>query len=519
MKKLISILCLPVIMLCLCACKDSKKDNTASIPAIDLSAPETSSDSFEYYLNAEKIYITKYKGSDKNVVIPSKIEGAVVTVIASGAFCDTDIESVILSSSVTEIGEEAFKDCTKLHTVVLNEGLDNIGNEAFMGCTALAKIELPHSLKIIGNAAFYQCSSLKKIKIPSSVLGMGYETFRFAGLTEVEFEDGIEYIGGAYSFWCRNLKSVTIPASVTRIDSKTFGNHIESITFLGDAPELGYEAIDHRTAIYYDPTKLGWKYIELNETYVLTKIGEEPQKPERDTAADDYIYTFSDDKTSAYINGYTGIDKNIVIPESIEGAKVVVVYGFSSTEVPIEQVTIPDSVEYIGEQAFMNCEKLHTVKLGKGVKRICSRAFYGCSALENIELPSGITTLNDDAFYECTSLKKITIPNTVTDMGMNVFCFSGLSELNLQEGIKSIGSYACFWSENLKTVTIPASVEQIGEYSFVEPLESATFLGDAPKHLGDHAFDENTVIYYNPNTNGWDTTPLRDSNTLIAIEQ
>ncbi len=518
MKKIICLVLSALMLFTLCACKDDKKESSDSAPVIDLSAPETSLESFEYKLDAEKYCITKYNGSDKNVVIPSEIDGVAVAFIGTSTFAESDIESVIMPDSVTVIGREAFKDCKKLHTVILSKGLETIGESAFMGCTALISIELPNSLKTIVNYAFYQCSSLKKIKIPKSVLSTGYETFRFAGLTEVEFEDGIEYIGGINSFYCRNLKTVTIPASVKGIDTKTFFNHTESITFLGDAPQFGVSAIDRRTVIYYDPNTYGWDTTPLKNTHILVEIGKQPPTVNRDKAADDYLYSFNEEKTAVYIEGYTGVDKSIVIPDKIEGVKVIGLYGFYSTESPLEQVTIPDTVEYIGEQAFMKCEKLHTVKMGKGVKTIGSKAFSGCTALKNINLPNGLAEMGEDAFLKCTSLEKIIIPNTVTDMGMNVFCYSGLKEIIFEDGIKSIGGYACFWSNNLKTVTIPASVEKIGEYSFVEPLETATFLGDAPKELGKYVFDENTIIYYDPATSGWDTTPLKDTNTLKPIK-
>lgn len=61
---------------------------------------------FEYTIGEDgSITITKYTGSDKNVVIP---EG--VTSIAAGAFKDKDLDSVVLPSTITKIEGNAFKD-------------------------------------------------------------------------------------------------------------------------------------------------------------------------------------------------------------------------------------------------------------------------------------------------------------------------------------------------------------------------------------------------------------------------
>lgn len=47
------------------------------------------------------------------------------------------LERITLPSTVTEIGERAFRDCKWLREVFLNEGLVKIGNTAFYGCSSL----------------------------------------------------------------------------------------------------------------------------------------------------------------------------------------------------------------------------------------------------------------------------------------------------------------------------------------------------------------------------------------------
>ncbi len=519
MKKLLCFMLSLCLIFSLSACKADKKQNATSTPVLP-EAVVASADSFEYQLSADKtrVTITKYKGKDKNIIIPDKIENAAVYSVGT-AFAGTDIEQITLPASVKNIGVEAFKNCEKLHTVVLQEGLESIGNSAFFECSALKSIAFPRSLKTIGNGAFYKCTSLKKIKIPNTLQSMGYEAFRLAGLNEVEFEDGIKNIGSLFSFWCNDLKSVTVPASVESIDTQTFCGKLESITFLGDAPEMSEDSIDPRTIIYYSPDAHGWYVSPLKQTHILTEIGQ-TVVVNRDIAAEDYMYSVSEDKTAVYIEHYIGNDKEVTVPDTIDGLKVKGIYtAFLSTEVPLESVTIPDSVEYIGPSAFSHNKKLHTVNLGKGVKEIGNSAFYECTALKNIELPKGLKTIGNDAFYKCTSIEKITIPNTVEEWGMDVFCYTMLKEVTFEEGIKNIGGYATFWSFLLKEVTIPASVERIGDYSFIDRLESATFLGDAPKKIEEKAFDEKTVIYYDPAKSGWDTTPLKNTNTLKPIEK
>ena len=70
-----------------------------------------------------------------------------------GCFRNTDIETVILPSSLREIGWEAFRWCRKLKEIALPEGLEIIGIGCFRD-TAIKEITIPKSVKSIGTAAF-----------------------------------------------------------------------------------------------------------------------------------------------------------------------------------------------------------------------------------------------------------------------------------------------------------------------------------------------------------------------------
>lgn len=90
-----------------------------------------------------------YKGSDSSVVIPGTVKH-----IAAGAFAgNKSITGVNIPSSVNDIGEEAFNNCTNLKEVKLNEGLYNIEDRAFKN-TAVDVIYIPDSVTGIGLGAF-----------------------------------------------------------------------------------------------------------------------------------------------------------------------------------------------------------------------------------------------------------------------------------------------------------------------------------------------------------------------------
>ena len=242
---------------------------------------------FEYGFSREGgISIRDYIGSDKTVVIPSKIDGQAVTVIAGGAFVGTSIESVVIPDSVKFVVARAFYGCDQLKTVDFGDGIIEIQEEAFRECTALESIILPKNLETIGEGAFYGCTSATEIYIPKTLTnwsaGYQYPIFGFCtALETLTIEDGLSVLEGAGSFCCASsLKNLVIPASVEKIGDVAFhsATALESVTFLGDAPQVsenvfGYpntETASPNLVIYYDPNTSGWDDTVLSQYHLVS---------------------------------------------------------------------------------------------------------------------------------------------------------------------------------------------------------------------------------------------------------
>lgn len=72
------------------------------------------------------VKIDDYKGDDEEIVIPSEIDG----------------------KKVTEIGENAFCNCSSLTSITIPDSVTTIGTGAFDSCTSLTSITLPDNVKI-----------------------------------------------------------------------------------------------------------------------------------------------------------------------------------------------------------------------------------------------------------------------------------------------------------------------------------------------------------------------------------
>ena len=160
------------------------------------------------------------------------------------------------------------------------------------------------------------------------------------------------------------------------------------------------------------------------------------------------IYTLSEDGSAYTLSGIGEcLDTVIVIPEYYLGIPVVAIGNgaFAGAEAIVE-VRMPNSVTYIGENAFYLCINIRIVIFSDKLVKIGKSAFEGCTGLECVALPDSVTTIGESAFSGCTSL----------------------SEVTLGEGLTFIGDKAFYLCIKITVIIIPRSVTYIGSEAFGE---------------------------------------------------
>ena len=75
------------------------------------------------------------------------------------------ITNLVIPETVTEIGWEAFQDCTSLAEATIKCSLEEI-SYTFQGCTKLEKVTLPAKIKTM-DGVFVGCDALKVINVPA----------------------------------------------------------------------------------------------------------------------------------------------------------------------------------------------------------------------------------------------------------------------------------------------------------------------------------------------------------------
>ncbi|MDE6579457.1 MAG: leucine-rich repeat domain-containing protein, partial [Ruminiclostridium sp.] len=122
---------------------------------------------WSYILVNNEAYVCSYNGTDREITIPSEIEGKRVTAICSrleGSMFkrfftaeEPQTVSVTVPEGVTELRRRCFGNCKILKQVTLPSTLERIGEDAFSYCPNLTEVNIPKSVKWIGDSAFKEC--------------------------------------------------------------------------------------------------------------------------------------------------------------------------------------------------------------------------------------------------------------------------------------------------------------------------------------------------------------------------
>lgn len=206
----------------------------------------------------------------------------------------------------------------------------------------------------------------------------------------------------------------------------------------------------------------------------------------------DFVYTVEDNV--ATIVDYTGSANALVIPQTIDGRKIVRIGDYAlSKKAKLNSVVVPESVESIGSSAFEDSVDLKKVTLPDGVTKIGPSAFYGCSNLNSVTLSENTETIGDCAFYECDSLYSINLEN-VSQIGAGTFVYcSNLDDIDLTN-CSLIGENAFSVCQSLINIKFPDSIYSIPQTAFEYTLweqsapDGVLYAGDfAYKIIGDYS--------------------------------
>ena len=341
--------------------------------------------SYQFILNADNTAtITKYTGNEHRITIPARVtqdaQTYPVSKIGDRVFYNYKyvLTSVQIPDTVTEIGSNAFYNCTSLKSVTIQDNkpscVKKIGRQAFMFCSVLSDISILDSVTEIDSEAFHHCEELDTVTIPE-------------GVTSVA--DGI------FSY-CYSLHTVTLPDSVTAIEARAFtGTALTQIHIPANVAQIGTDA--------------------FSECFALSTITSDSESY---PAIDNVLYEKAANGDYALIRYLSRrTDPAFKIPNGVTRIET---HAFDSCSY-LASVKIPDSVVSIGTGAFMNCPALQDIEFSCRITELPESVFAGCISLKSIDIPEGIIQILDDAFAGCEQLERIAIPSSVTKISESAF--------------------------------------------------------------------------------------------------
>ena len=334
--------------------------------------------------------------------------------------------------------------------------------------------------------------------ITYTVAGIGTEAFQgCTELTNVVIPNTVSSIGHSAFSGCSSLTDIVIPNSVTSIRGEAFFGcssltHIQipgSVSHIEDGAFSGCSSLTSIKVAsdnkYYDSRNDCNAIIQKDFNLLIAGCQNTIIPNTVDYIGSDAFYR------------HTGLI-SIEIPNSVKSINSSAFNGCTG----LTSITLGNSVTTIGQSAFLECANTSSIKVENGNTVYDSRE--NCNALietatntillgcHNTVIPNSVTSIGDYAFYDCSGLISITIPDAVTSIGNYAFkdCAS-LTNASIGNGVVSIGDNAFQECTGLSNVDIPNSVTIIGSAAFkgCSGLTSLTF-GNSVRTIGSYSFED-----------------------------
>lgn len=410
--------------------------------------------------------------------------------------------NLYISRSATQIGNYipniydyggSFNNCPLLTgTLVIPENIKSISSSSFYNC-GFTRIEFSEGLEYLRPGSLY---GLKKItsmnNFPSTLKEIGSQSFFSFGENNgnvnipLNITSGITSIG-VKAFAYSRFTPLVSNAPNYLVEDNTIYDVTSGITkaLHSDFTSTGSINLKSGTTIVLDYCFINsLRSGNLNLLNTITEIKENAFSSARYLTGELNTNNINTIGSGSFYNcvSFTGLTLGSDLTHIGDAA-------FSALIGVTTNLVIPDSVTYIGSQAFRDWRSTGTLTLPNSSCILRGYTFYNSWFSGTLNIPSNITTIEESTFANCSNFNDVTSSNinypvfdhvlydikTVGQIKANYNPRMYSNSLTLSGGTTHILDY-CF-SSSLRggTLTIPTSVTSIAQYSF---FNSTGFTGN-----------------------------------------
>ena len=385
--------------------------------------------------------------------------------IGSCAFLDTHCNNNLYVDCVGKVGDAAFKRLTDGDagdSITLGSHITELGAGSFARSFYLygdKKLVIPENITAIGDDAFNGCRIPNLVIEDSDVpLAIGYNTEYNKGLFYACATGGILYLGRNLTYDIRDFISplsaggdVTVGDKVTALcDNIFYGSGISTLRLSANLNSIGVRAFQNCI------------------------LPEEIEFPATMRTVGAHAFDGCESLSRCTLN---------------EGLASLGEYAFGASG--ITSMSLPESLEAIGDGCFINCDKLSSLTLAGTFARLPKLAFYNCSSLPSVFIPDNVMEIGDEAFAHCSKLASVAGYSNTTLIGNEVFAYcSALGAFEMGDRLASLGKGAFRDCTSLSHVKVGEKLEEIKSEAFLNCSSLASItIPKATSLIGGTAFD------------------------------
>ncbi len=429
--------------------------------------------------------------TNKNILIPSTLDGQIVTKLGYRSFADKDFWNVRFPSTLTFIGGYSFYR-VPVKSIKLGNNIITIDFGAFQD-NDLKEVDLPNGLITIGDGAFGS-NELESIVIPSSVTSIGASAFGNNALKNVQIPESVNKLDD-YVFENNELTTITIPSTVTEIGIEAFAsNYISDIVIPNSVITVGYRAFLNNNLANVEFLEnsnlefIGNNAFSENQNLLSIQLPISQTDPNFINWFDENGNAIScgeiiNDFETYYRVPYTLRDNDV---KMTGGCITKCTYDFSNKHIVIPSILNNQIVTKLvgsyyenGSWSYPFKDKgLINVLLPETVQEIGDNSFQ-TNNIRFLDIPSSVSIIGEKAFYS-NSLTSLNVPSSIEFIGDEAFSNNQLSSVFFEESsnLLSIG-FKAFYENNLLNITLPNSYDKTGFNYWQDDLRNKYVCGDS----------------------------------------